>query len=136
MSEVEIVILNKLEVARNAAKAYKERRLSAQGTTPSCRYRDRSGCPCVIGASVPPGVARIWDTYGDPSITNIYEEEQFITDDIEALNDLQETHDKWANNAYNVGARTFEKLFVEAVNDLLPEEERIIINTGDGGTEV
>lgn len=33
-------------------KAYEEKRLSAQGPTPACLYRDESGCPCVVGSAM------------------------------------------------------------------------------------
>lgn len=40
------------QVREAGLKAYQEKRLSAQGPTPACRYRDESGRPCVIGAAL------------------------------------------------------------------------------------
>lgn len=40
------------DVALAAKKAYDEGRLSAQGPTPACQYRDLSGRPCAIGAAL------------------------------------------------------------------------------------
>lgn len=44
--------LPKSLVIEKAREAYLAGRLSAQGPTPACDYRDVSGRPCVIGAAM------------------------------------------------------------------------------------
>lgn len=132
-----MITLNTLDVIRNAVTAYKERRLSAQGKTPQCSYRDNSNCPCVIGVSIPDQVAESWDSFDeDTSISHIYEEGEFITDNIDVLSELQSLHDQWARNSGDK-FRNYETFFVEFLNEHLPVEERIPLNQiGDGGTKV
>lgn len=79
-------------VARAALKAYKEGRLSAQGPTPACRYRDASGRPCAIGAAIPDDVAAEWDNVSDS---------EFMVGAPFALKRLQMKHDQWAQSVHD-----------------------------------
>jgi hypothetical protein len=119
------ITLNKLDVARAAAKAYREKRLSAQGTAPLCAYRDYNGCPCVIGAAIDDDTAEAWDACrelsGGSAIRALSRRGLIDSDDMDALEDLQSTHDDWAR-----GDDTAEAVLVCALNDILPPEERIV----------
>lgn len=116
--------LNKLDVARAAAKAYREGRLSAQGTKPFCAYRDGSGRPCVIGAAIDDDTAKAWDTYyGEhpgSAVRSLSRRGLLVSDDIDALEDLQSFHDAWVR-----GDSSSEADLIAAINEILPPEERI-----------
>lgn len=115
------VTLNKLDVARAAAKAYREGRLSAQGRTPKCKYRDPAGCPCVIGAAIDDETAKTWDgLVGSTSVSWLQEIGYILTDDQEALVDLQIAHDNWAKKV--AGS---ELVLVSRLNEILPADEKI-----------
>jgi hypothetical protein len=117
------ITLNKLDVARAAAKAYREGSLSAQGATPMCRYRDPSGCPCVIGAAIDADTAAEWDRRGPEIMTGVstlHSEGLLATDDLGTLMRLQMYHDSWAD-----GDDDAEHRLVDILNDILPPEERI-----------
>lgn len=83
-------------VARAALKAYEEGRLSAQGPTPACRYRDASGRPCAIGAAIPDDVAASWDSLnGGSGVYTLIGAGEATTDGAIALMRLQDVHDLW-----------------------------------------
>lgn len=82
-------------VALAAKKAFDEGRLSAQGPTPACEYRDCSGLPCAIGAALSDDFAR-----GLPKNANVWamrETGLITTDDFEGLRNLQDAHDRWTD---------------------------------------
>jgi hypothetical protein len=114
------VVLNKLDVARAAAKAYLEGRLSAQGPTPVCSYRDASGCPCVIGASVDDKTAKKWDDLDDSGVIDLKAQDILESDDMQALAELQCLHDEWA-----AGSSWAESRLVSLLNSILPADEQI-----------
>lgn len=93
--------LNKDRVVKNAIKAYREKRLSAQGPTPRCAYRDPSNNPCVIGVSMTDRQARYCDAIDTSSVNDLYNKDIIETDDIAFLNILQKHHDKWADDVAN-----------------------------------
>lgn len=75
-------------------KAYEEGRLSAQGPTPACQYRDDSGRPCVIGAAIPddhPGLAEFNESVPVDGLTMWHIQLQ----DVPTLRRLQGLHDSW-----------------------------------------
>lgn len=100
------------KVVKAARKAYDEGRLSAQGPTPACRYRDRSGRPCAIGAALTDKRARECDGYGASDIPSLVRSGALVTDDVDALDNLQIAHDYWANGAAN-GATRFLQVLTE-----------------------
>jgi hypothetical protein len=122
--------LNKLDVARAAAKAYREGRLSAQGSTPKCRYRDPSGLPCAVGAAIDDETAHEWDVCGGNTVTELIDRGKLRTDDKDALRSIQAAHDDWAS-----GDEGGERQLVTALNNVLPPEERIdeaLASCGEG----
>lgn len=91
--------LNVLKVAQAAKKAFDEGRLSAQGPTPMCAYRDDSGRPCAIGAALTDRQAKALDDAGEFSATGVVKllrEGRIKTDSPDDLSALQATHDDWA----------------------------------------
>lgn len=85
-------------------KAYLEGRLSAQGPTPECAYRDKSGRPCIIGAALTDEEARALDHADDGSIDDLIREGLVKTAATAALPALQTAHDHWAS-VYNTAAQ-------------------------------
>jgi len=83
--------LDTTQVAKAALKAYKEGRLSAQGPTPECAYRDSSGRPCAIGAAIPDKLAEVLTG----SIFAIISTRGWRTNNIQGLSMLQAAHDDW-----------------------------------------
>lgn len=92
------IVLNARPTAEAALKAYEERRLSAQNDTPACLYRDASGHPCAIGAALTDEQAASFDRPGQ-TVQDLYACFRIQTDDIDALQEMQSTHDCWANRA-------------------------------------
>lgn len=82
-------------VALAAKKAFDEGRLSAQGPTPACRYRDAAGRPCAIGAALSDDFARSLRQH--ENVWALRETGIITTDDFEGLRKLQNTHDSWAD---------------------------------------
>jgi hypothetical protein len=120
----EPVVLNKLDVARAAAKAYREGRLSAQGPTPRCSYRDDSGYPCVIGAAIDDNTAALWDMQGvnlGNGVSALHRERFLATDDEDALVYLQMAHDDWASRMEDDA----EPRLISLLNSILPADEQI-----------
>jgi hypothetical protein len=95
------------QVKAAGLKAYEEKRLSAQGPTPACKYRDMSGLPCVVGAALSDDEAgRILafkNEHGMPgSILGIEALSRLgivQADCIGAIAGLQVIHDRWASAA-------------------------------------
>lgn len=75
-------------------KAYNEKRLSAQGPTPACRYRDDSGRPCIIGASIPDEIAATLPSQYPVWLLRSYG----VHIDSETICYLQRLHDAWATS--------------------------------------
>lgn len=90
------------DVRAAAIQAYREHRLSAQGPTPECAYRDASGLPCVIGAAMTDeehaGIEEI-------SVLSLLDRRFIETDDIDTLIELQTAHDSWANPKFQQSTR-------------------------------
>jgi hypothetical protein len=89
------------EVVLAGRKAYEEKRLSAQGPTPQCAYRDNSGCPCVVGAALPDStIAVINQKFMQGSRVSQLRSADVISvksiDELDAIGDLQNAHDEWA----------------------------------------
>lgn len=81
------------EVKTQGLKAYNEKRLSAQGPTPRCNYRDPSGRPCIVGAAIPddiasklPQTAAAWSLRGEGVEIAC------------GITHLQKLHDAWATS--------------------------------------
>jgi hypothetical protein len=83
------------QVKAAGLKAYEEGRLSAQGPTPQCAYRDVSGLPCVIGAALPDEVADNPSTNG-VNVEGLLTRKLITTRALTSLMILQEAHDEWA----------------------------------------
>lgn len=81
------------QVKKAGLLAYHEKRLSAQGPTPSCMYRDASGRPCVIGAALTDEQAA--GIPESPLVSLIFGG-MIVTGAIRGLPRLQELHDRWA----------------------------------------
>lgn len=87
------------DVKAKGLEAYKAGRLSAQGPTPACQYRDASGRACVVGAALPDELA---DSLGGLNFavlqTLIDDNVVYVSDDEEyEIARLQVLHDRWAN---------------------------------------
>lgn len=105
-------------VARAALKAYDEGRLSAQGPSPACLYRDARGRPCAIGAAIPDDVAAAWDNADEPDIAALIDQGVVTSSDCSALARLQEEHDLWARGHSN------EQSFVTLCRELAGRDDR------------
>lgn len=88
------IVLKAADVIAAARRAYEEGRLSAQGPTPECSYRDSSGLPCAIGAALTDEEA---NGLGG-SIGSAVNWGDVVTDDKGRLTTLQTAHDLWAND--------------------------------------
>lgn len=84
------------QVKEAGLKAYHEKRLSAQGPTPSCMYRDASRRPCVIGAALTDEQA---PDIPEMAIGSLIREKVIVTNATRGLPRLQEAHDRWAKAA-------------------------------------
>lgn len=84
------------DVALAAKKALDEGRLSAQGPTPACEYRDKSGRPCAIGAAISDEDVTYLEGELSTGIFDLYGEGLVTTDDLSQLCELQGSHDNWA----------------------------------------
>lgn len=89
------------QVKEAGLKAYHEKRLSAQGPTPGCFYRDPSGRPCVIGASLADEDAKRFDAQAVSAVSalcGMY----FIkisASELGPIAELQQWHDRWAHGS-------------------------------------
>lgn len=92
------------EVALAALKAHAEGRLSAQGPTPACRYRDKSGLPCAIGVVLTDECAR---SIGNVNVLGLVQDGVISADDVGALLLLQNAHDDWSNYEKEEGEAHF-----------------------------
>jgi hypothetical protein len=74
--------------------ALNAKRLSAQGPTPTCAYRDASGCPCIIGTVLSERDAAALEV---ESVDSAYESHLVSFDaDVSLFQQLQLAHDFWA----------------------------------------
>ena len=83
--------------------AFRDRRLSAQGPTPECAYRDTSGLPCVVGAAMTDEqVAALKDSSNNhTSIWALVDSGKVRVSRGAThgkLKELQAAHDQWARN--------------------------------------
>ena len=81
------------------AKAYKEKRLSAQGDNPTCEYRDVDGRPCLVGAAMTDDQAAILRAEGSNgnTIAGLGETYSYLPKyPAEAIVRMQAIHDRWA----------------------------------------
>lgn len=100
-----MITLTKDAVFTAARRAYEAKRLSAQGPSPRCQYRDPVGLPCAVGAAIDPNELSYIDGFklreneigsvGSLSFRKVFnvpthEEER-------AIKDLQSSHDAWAS---------------------------------------
>ena len=106
------------DTAIAALKAYDEKRLSAQGPTPACMYRDKSGLPCAIGAAIndeqhaeytPSGTIGFMIASG---VITVSPEDRY------PLQRLQDLHDAWATNINLSVAAGYEAEFVAYAREL------------------
>lgn len=89
--------LTAAKVFAAARLAYDENRLSAQGPTPECRYRDASGRPCAVGAAMTDKEAALLLIYNRTSVAGL--PNKLVTvelGDYDRISSLQEAHDEWA----------------------------------------
>ncbi|AKU43630.1 hypothetical protein CPT_Seuss104 [Caulobacter phage Seuss] len=93
--------LNVRDVAQAALKAHSEKRLSAQGPTPHCRYRDSSGHPCAIGAAIDDKTAKWLDSLTVSNIYTLIKRGDVLTDNSQGLQELQRRHDSWSRQPHN-----------------------------------
>lgn len=101
-----MIRLKAKEVARHALLHHAEGRLSAQGPTPECRYRDRSGRPCAIGAALTDEqAASIPDNLQNSAVWAL--RSYIRADDMEALTSLQLAHDNWTQPNSNEAEARF-----------------------------
>lgn len=89
-------------IAQAALKAYDEKRLSAQGPTPCCAYRDPTGRPCAVGAGLPDDLAAQLDVaiHGGSMPIEDAAYAGYVSiarADAFQLRELQKAHDAWAN---------------------------------------
>lgn len=116
-----MITLNRDHVVAKAREAYETKRLSAQGPTPKCRYRDPSGRACVIGAALTdaeiaslPAMIESDDggafliTLGTP-IGTLIRRKVVKTDAREFLRELQHAHDQWVQGQAS-GERDLRRL--------------------------
>ncbi len=85
------------DVKTKGLAAYNAKQLSAQGPTPACQYRDKSGRPCIVGAALPDDVALslpqtqpVWGLSGLVKMVDADPKDQ------REIEDLQRIHDVWA----------------------------------------
>jgi hypothetical protein len=100
--------------------------LSAQGNTPTCAYRDESGCPCAVGAALDDETAKLLDLQDDTDVLSLISKGLLKADDEDGLIELQDLHDRWAkavNGSPFYGApEECEAAFVETLDRLLSAE--------------
>jgi hypothetical protein len=111
------ITLNVRDVALAAKRAYDEGQLSAQGFTPECQYRDPSGRPCAIGASLDDETARRFDCRTFTDVSCLARSRLIRTNDLRALKRLQTAHDNW------VGGVAPEAHFISTLTAILAETE-------------
>lgn len=87
------ITLKARDVALAAKAAYDEKRLSAQGGTPGCYYRDASGRPCAVGAALTDEQAK--KIHNGATVYGLVEF-GIEFDEVVAVYLLQEAHDSWA----------------------------------------
>lgn len=110
------------EVALAAKKAFDEGRLSAQGPTPACEYRDKSGLPCAIGAALPDHVANRSEGC---TVEELRSRGTVALSEpaVNALSDLQDAHDDWCHarlGLFGLQPAEAEARFVAVLAALLP----------------
>ena len=89
------------EVRTAGRQAYNEKRLSAQGPTPMCAYRDDSGRPCIIGAAMTDEEAKRTSDGLPVQLFNAGDSRAGVAINPEErteLQDLQTLHDAWARS--------------------------------------
>jgi hypothetical protein len=95
--------LTKEECLPIMREAYRKGRLSAQGPTPACMYRDKSDRPCIVGSCFDDDVAQILSiTGGNKStigaiITNEIAPFRVPIEDEDWFSSTQYAHDQWCN---------------------------------------
>lgn len=114
-------------VIEKGRQAYLEGRLSAQGPTPACRYRDGSGRPCVIGAALSDEEAARLDATRC-GITGLHTRALITTDREGFLVALQNAHDAWADRVV-AGAHELARNSEARLRSLLGLEAKA---TGEG----
>jgi len=114
------------DVVTAGRKAYDEKRLSAQGPTPTCAYRDKSCLPCVIGAAMTDETVKLIKEKGWHNSTISQLINRQLVDvppaEVMALVKIQDAHDKWAK-ALETGfsGETEEQFFVETLDAFTPK---------------
>lgn len=88
-----MIILNLAKVRAAGLSAYNEKRLSAQGPTPACLYRDASQRPCVVGAAMTDEEA---SGCSKAPVFSLVSDGFATTDNLRELGTGQELHDYWS----------------------------------------
>jgi hypothetical protein len=93
-----VITLTAANVFAAARLAYDNKQLSAQGPTPQCRYRDRSGRPCAVGAALTDEeAALVTEAYNMTPVMGL--PRRLVTIELgnySRIASLQEAHDNWA----------------------------------------
>ena len=80
--------------------ALQANKLSAQGPTPVCAYRDKTGHPCIIGAAFPEDFVATLKPHQQAMTIGQLADDRLVTVDpleLSRLNWLQQVHDRRAN---------------------------------------
>lgn len=85
-------------VLEKGREAFLVGRLSAQGPSPQCAYRDESGLPCVIGAALTDDEAALLSSRKLTNIQSLIDDGLVVTRARRALPRLQQLHDVWASH--------------------------------------
>jgi hypothetical protein len=111
------------KVKAAGAKAYQERRLSAQGPTPTCNYRDISGRPCVIGAALTDDQVKPWLAEGNLGENKYYIKTlrcrgvvSYSDRDSKKFSRLQGIHDEWCSSNVDGSEIALAKMLGVPVN--------------------
>lgn len=99
-----MITLTLADVKAKALAAYNEKRLSAQGPTPACMYRDPSGLPCIIGAAMTDEEAEALTREDNVvGVATLRSRGRVKMDHNLDLAKGQELHDSWASAVKNNG---------------------------------
>ena len=133
MTETVTLDLSKATALPLMRQAFLDGRLSAQNRTPGCFYRDRSGCPCLVGAVMPDdfhdrklkgtmsnvhSLRTLLSTMGDVEVLGVHAEDPEQSKWLNEMERLQDLHDGWCRYR-NKGDAQAASAYAEELRDAL-----------------